>query len=203
MCVCVCVCVCVRKCLQGLWSYETMESSETEVGGRGWLRGTMQGLPLLVNRSKQVPVSLDCVIWRPGTRLRDTQYGKGLIAHCCLFTGRRWSGRTFLFNIQLAHTVARAHCGQWSLLYLHLFISSSLFLTTCAESVGHWPVISLRQACQVSLIGPLSAVSNQQWTVGYCLNSLWLLNTLCENTNSNPFANDSTNTSPCKEPSLS
>ncbi len=38
----------------------------------------------------------------------------------------------------------------------------------------HWPVISLRQACQVSLIGPLSAVSNQQRTVGYCLNSLWL-----------------------------
>ncbi len=105
--VCVCVCVFVRKCLQGLWSYETMESSETEVGGRGWLRGTRQGLPLLVNRSKQVPVSLDCVIWRPGTRLRDTQYGKGLIAHCCLFTGLRWFGRAFLFNIQLAHTVAR------------------------------------------------------------------------------------------------
>ncbi len=71
------------------------------------------------------------------------------------------------------------------------------------ESIGHWPVISLRKACQFSLIGPLSA-AELTWlkrTVGYCLNSLWLLN---KSTNSNPFANnDSTNTSPCQEPSPS
>lgn len=86
------------------------------------------------------------------------------------------------------------------LLFLHLFISSSL---TRAESIGRWPVIFLRQACQVSLIGPLSAAA-LTWlkpTVGYCLNSLWLFN---KNTNSNPFANsDSINASPCQELSLS